>query len=173
MGKLYEGMFLLDNQVVRADWGRAKRAVTDTLTKAGATVHTARHWEERKLAYPIRGHLRGTYLLCHFEVEGDGVNAMRRDLELDERILRYLIIRAEALPPGELEKSQAEAAADFSLPPPPQDESVSPEREAFGDLVDRPVHAPEPAEEEPAVEETGEVEPQAAAVAAAPAKEEV
>lgn len=162
MGKLYEGMFLLDNQVVRADWGRAKAAVTDTLAKHGAKVHTARRWDERKLAYKIKGRTRATYLLTYFEAGQGGVNELRRDFELDERVLRYLIVSAEAVPPDELTKSQEEAAEGFAIPVPPQDEAVSAERVIFGDLADRPVQelrrrdAQQPEEEAPAAEESAE-----------------
>lgn len=137
--KLYEGMFLLDNQVVREDWGRAKAAVTETLAKHGAKVLTARHWDERKLAYSIKGRSRGTYVLAYFEGGSEAVNGMRRDLELDDRVLRYLLVRADVLPEGELEKSQAEGTAEFEPPTPPVEESLTPERAVFGELADRPV----------------------------------
>ena len=55
MATVYEGMFLLDNEVVREDWKTAKALVTATIEKHGGTIHTARRWEERPLAYPIKG----------------------------------------------------------------------------------------------------------------------
>lgn len=123
--KLYEGMFLLDNQVVRADWNAAKAAVTGTLTKHGAKVVTARRWDERRLAYPVQGRKRGTYLLAYFEQDAHGTQTVRRDLEIDERVLRYLInVADDGLPEGELEKSQAELEAGFTLPPTPGDDEV-------------------------------------------------
>lgn len=137
--KLYEGMFLLDNQAVRENWAKAKGSIIESLTKHGAKVVSARHWEERKLAYPIKGRNRGTYLLAFFECGSEGVNQMRRDFELDDRVLRYLLIRADALPAGELEKSQAEGSAEFALPTPPVDERISAERAVFGEFADRPV----------------------------------
>lgn len=142
MGKLYEGMFLLDNQAVRADWGRAKGAVTELLAKHGARIHTARRWDERKLTYTIKGHKRATYLLAYFEAGSGGVNELRRDLELDERILRYLIVGAEQVPADEQVKSAEESAEGFTIPVPPQDESLSAERKVFGDLADRPLYEP-------------------------------
>jgi small subunit ribosomal protein S6 len=153
-------MFLLDNQVVRADWGRAKSVITDTLQKHGAKVVSARRWDERKLAYPIQGRRRATYLLSYFEIGGQGVNAMRRDLELDERVLRYLIVSAPALPEGELDKSQAELAEGFSVPPPPDEEVSSREQAEFGQYGEHQQPAA-PAAEEPAAEP--EAAPQAEA----------
>jgi small subunit ribosomal protein S6 len=134
MTQLYEGMFLLDNQAVRADWAQAKAAVTDALAKHGATVRTARRWDERRLTYPIRGRKRATYLLSYFEQEGTRSQALRRDLEIDERVLRYLILSVDELPEGELEKSQAELESGFSVPPPPTDDEPleEPRRETEG-----------------------------------------
>lgn len=122
--KLYEGMFLLDNQVVRADWNAAKAVITGALAKHGAAVKTARRWDERRLAYPIKGRKRATYLLAYFEQDAAGTQSLRRDLEIDERVLRYLITGCEELPEGELEKSQAELEAGFQIPPMPGDDEV-------------------------------------------------
>lgn len=122
MTQIYEGMFLLDNQAVRTDWGHAKAAVTDALAKHGAKVLSARRWDERRLAYPIKGRQRGTYLLSYFELDGARAPGLRRDLDIEERVLRYLILSREALPEGEVELSQAELAEGFSVPPPPADD---------------------------------------------------
>jgi len=119
---LYEGMFLLDNQVVRADWAKAKGLVSDAVTKHGGTVATARRWDERKLCYPIAGKKRATYVLSYFELESAGIAGLRRDLELSESVLRYLMLRVEAIPEGEAEKSEAENAEGFSFPVPPEDD---------------------------------------------------
>lgn len=143
MATIYEGMFLLDNQVVRADWARAKAVITDALQKHGANVLTARRWDERKLAYTIRGRRRATFLLTFFEHAGDGVNGMRRDLDLDERVLRYLMLGVEALPEGELEKSQAELAEGFTVPSPPPDEETVSDEEVVEDAPAPEEMAPE------------------------------
>lgn len=124
MTALYEGMFLLDNRAVRTDWAQAKSAVTHALEKHGAKVLTARRWDERKLAYPIRRQRRATYLLAYFEHEGDGLPGLRRDLEIDERVLRYLLLAVEAVPEGEEEKSRAELESGFTPPPPPADDEA-------------------------------------------------
>lgn len=118
---LYEGMFLLDNQAVRANWRGAKSVVTDVLEKHGAKIATARRWDERKLAYPIQGRQRGTYLLSYYELDVDGIDGLRRDLELSETVLRYLLLRAESVPEVEHGLHAAELDATFEVPPPPED----------------------------------------------------
>lgn len=127
--KLYEGMFLLDNNEVRNDWKAAKALVTGTLEKHGANVITARRWDERRLAYPIKKRNRATYLLCYFEADPSTSEILRRDFDLSEKILRYLILSAEAVPDEERELSQAELADDFSVPAPPEDDFLESEDE--------------------------------------------
>ena len=127
---LYEGMFLLDNAVVREDWKKAKAVVSDAVAKHGGAVQTSRRFDERRLAYTIRGKNRATYLLAYFEIGGDGLPALRRELELSERVLRYLILRVEQIPGPELELSQAENAEGFVVPTPPQDDVIEPEAAA-------------------------------------------
>lgn len=122
--RLYEGMFLLDNQVVREDWKAAKGLVTDFLAKHGAKVHTARRWDERRLAYDIARRRRATYLLAYYEIEHDAIPGLVRDLELSEPILRHLLLQVDVVPETERELAGAEDSADFQIPAPPPDDHV-------------------------------------------------
>ena len=123
MPQIYEGMFVLDNNVVREGWNDAKAVVTGTLEKHGGKVLTARRWDERRLAYPIAGKNRGTFLLAYYEMPTDGISAMRRDFDLSERVLRYLELAVEAIPEGESDLAAAEQGADFVVPEPPADDA--------------------------------------------------
>ena len=126
MARLYEGMFLLDNQVVREDWTKAKGIVTGTLEKHGGRVISARRWDERKLAYPIRRKNRATYVLAYYELPTDAIPAMRRDFELNERVLRYQMLSRESVPANEAELAAAEQAEGFTVPAPPPDDAPEP-----------------------------------------------
>jgi small subunit ribosomal protein S6 len=132
--KLYEGMFLIDNAEVRSDWNSAKALVTGVLEKHGAAVRTARRWAERRLAYPIEKKKRATYLLTYFEAPPEASDTIRRDLDLSEKVLRYLILSAGAVPEKELELSQAEQAEGFTIPPPPDDDFQEPDTELQADF---------------------------------------
>src|SRR5258706_10212735 len=112
-------MFLLDNQVVREDWKKAKSLITDVLKKHGARVLCTRRWDERRLAYSIRRHRRATFCLTYYEMPDEGITALRRDLDLSETILRYLILAKDQVPTREAELAAAQDAADFVVPAPP------------------------------------------------------
>jgi ribosomal protein S6 len=125
----YEAMFLLDNQVVREDWKKAKAVIADTLAKHGATLKTLRRFQEARLAYTIKGRKRGTYYLGYYEMGGDEIAAMRREFELNEKVLRYLMLRVEEVPAAEFELASAENAADYTVPAPPPDDMAEPEEQ--------------------------------------------
>ena len=176
---LYEGMFLISNDAVRADWASAKSIVTDLIAKHGGSVQTARRWDERQLAYPIQGRYRATYLLSFFEMHGDSIPAFHRELEIKEDVLRYLQLRAEVVPEGEAELTEAEGASDFSVPEPPKEEAppIAPEllarpREERRDAPRRDAPAAPPAEEaekkEAAADEGAAEAPAEAPAAATP-----
>lgn len=124
MSQMYEAMVLLDNDVVRQGYEHAKSVVTDTLKKYDATIHTVRRWEERRLAYPIRRKNRATFFLAYFEMPGAKIPAFRRDLELNERVLRYLMLAVDGLPEGEVDQAKVEDSSEFSVPAPPEDDAI-------------------------------------------------
>ncbi len=130
MSRIYEIMYLLDNNAVRAGWNEAKAAATALISKHGGKTLSARRWEERKLAYSIKQRRRGTYLLAYCELGKDGVAPLRRELDLTENVLRYLILSAEAVPAQELELTRIESEAGFVVPPPPLEDAPGSEADA-------------------------------------------
>ncbi len=133
MSQIYEGMFLLDNQVVRTDWRSAKAMVGDTLAKHGGTVHTLRRWEEKRLAYPIKGNNRATYFLAYYEIPGENIPAMLREFDLSESVLRYLIIGVDEVSDEERELAGLEEDKNFVVPEPPADDAQDEEPESEED----------------------------------------
>jgi small subunit ribosomal protein S6 len=134
---LYEGMFLLDNDLVRAGWPDAKAVITNLVAKHGGTVHTARRWDERPLAYGIKRRHRATFLLVHFDMGGEAIPSFHRDLEIRDEVLRYLQLRVQAVPEGEQALSEAEGSAEFTVPEPPKDTPPQIAPELFAEREER------------------------------------
>lgn len=98
MKRNYECMVLLDNREVRNGWQQLKDQVAGLFQKHGAEIKTARRWDERPLAYPIKGHTRATYLHMAAIADTDQVAAVRRDLQFADAVLRSLILQVEEFP---------------------------------------------------------------------------
>jgi ribosomal protein S6 len=87
----YEAMFLLDNAAAVADFDGTAGLVDQILVKYGAEIVQKEKWDERKLAYEIRGHKRATYYLTYFRAPTDAIGRIRADATLSEKIVRHLI----------------------------------------------------------------------------------
>ena len=88
----YEGMFILDSAKAGEDLAGMVQRVQEILQKNQAEVESCEKWDERKLAYVIRGHKRGTYVLARFAAPPEKIADIDRTCRLTEEILRVLIV---------------------------------------------------------------------------------
>ncbi len=92
---VYECMFLLDTNKVAGDIAVAQKQLHGLLERNHAEILASRPWDERRLAYPIKGHKKGLYYLTYFRAEGKDIVGLERDLALNEMVLRVLILHVE------------------------------------------------------------------------------
>lgn len=121
MNHTYETMLLLDNREVKKGWDTLKSEVAGLFTKHGSEVVSARRWDERRLAYPIKGQQRATYLLMYHSSATDSIPAINRELQYAEPVLRSLTLVCEEIPE---EAHQPEAEFDESAVPIDEDPPV-------------------------------------------------
>ncbi|MHC5012134.1 MAG: 30S ribosomal protein S6, partial [Planctomycetota bacterium] len=88
----YEAMFLLDNAAATEDFEATAGQVDAILEKHGAEIVHKEKWDERKLAYEIKGHRRATYYLVYMRAPTQAIAEVRQDVALNEVILRHLVI---------------------------------------------------------------------------------
>jgi small subunit ribosomal protein S6 len=106
--RLYEGMFLINPTKIASNLNTATQLVRELLERVNAEIISIARWDERKLAYEIRGAKRGLYMLAYFKVDGRKVVQIERDVNLSEGVLRCLIIRADHVGDTELELARQE-----------------------------------------------------------------
>jgi small subunit ribosomal protein S6 len=102
-------MFLINQQVTGGDLAGAVDYVREILTRANAEILFVRKWDERRLAYPIKGQKRGLYILALFRVAGVQLPNIERDCNLSEKVLRALVTRADHMGDVEIELAIKEA----------------------------------------------------------------
>ncbi len=106
--KRYEGMFVLP--AGETDFEAASAPVREVLSRYQAEVLMLKAWDDRRLAYDIRGHKRGLYALSFFSADPSRIREIEHDCQLDERILRVLILRRDRLTDEEIETERASTA---------------------------------------------------------------
>jgi small subunit ribosomal protein S6 len=98
----YEAMFLF-GQAAAQDLEGALNQVRQIVERHEGQVLVLKKWDERKLAYEIKKHKRGTYIICYYRGPGSSVSAIERDVNLSDNVLRVLITDADHLNQKEME----------------------------------------------------------------------
>ena len=93
--RTYEAMFLVDSAVATADWNEVKETINKVMARAEVEVISLQKWDERRLAYEIAKHKRGTYILCYFKADPEAIGGIERDVQLSELLLRVLILQPD------------------------------------------------------------------------------
>jgi small subunit ribosomal protein S6 len=93
--KLYEAMFLVDSSKAAADWTGIEDAIKHVMGRVEAEIVSMKKWDDRRLAYEVKGCDRGAYILCYFKADGERIRDIERDVQLSEQFMRVLILSAE------------------------------------------------------------------------------
>ena len=107
-------------------------------------------WGRRRLAYPIERFRDATYVLYRFNAPPGAVRAIERELQLDERVIRYLFVRQES--------AQEEAEAEAEEAPQTTEGEATPAA-VQAQVEPAPAEAEPDGETEPAAEPPEEPEP--------------
>jgi small subunit ribosomal protein S6 len=92
---VYEGMFILDSNRFGRDHETVSGQIPAMVEKFGGEMLVSRLWEERRLAYPIKGQRKGTYWLTYFRLESTRLVELQRQCQITDDILRVLFLRIE------------------------------------------------------------------------------
>ncbi len=113
---LYEGLFII-TQAGGSDLAGALAHVSELLTRIEAEIVLLQKWDDRRLAYPIRGQKRGLYILAYFRAQASRLVNLERDCNLSEHVLRMMTIRADHIGEVELEvlRKEADSRAESKL----------------------------------------------------------
>jgi small subunit ribosomal protein S6 len=106
--RLYEGLFLVDAAAAATDWAEIENQIRGLIEQQGATIEYSERWPEQRLAYPVNGIKRGVYFLAYFTSDTGAIAAIRNDGQLNENVLRMLVIQEDFL---DLEMAKRKEAA--------------------------------------------------------------
>lgn len=104
----YEGMFLFD-PAVATDWDQVKAELERIMERAEGKIVACGKWDERRLAYEIRGCKRAIYVLVYFEASAEKIVGLERDVHLSESVIRCLVLRADHVTPEQMQENTAPA----------------------------------------------------------------
>ncbi|HTT66728.1 MAG TPA: 30S ribosomal protein S6 [Gemmatimonadales bacterium] len=91
-------------------------AISEKLTRFHALLGpdvqvSVNHWGKRSLTYKMKRHETGYYVIAQFEAPPPVLPEFERAVKLDEGVLRFLIVLAEAATPAPVPVEAPVAAA--------------------------------------------------------------
>lgn len=88
----YELLYVISPRLSADDVDGMVERVGALIEGAGGSVSMVDNWGRRRLAYPIRHHFEGTYVLTYLNIPGDRAAEFERALNINEDVLRHLLI---------------------------------------------------------------------------------
>ena len=109
----YETLFIVNCE----NGEEAVKATVDKFTGLVAengTVESVNEWGKRRLAYPINDIPEGYYVVVNFKSEADFPAELERIFNIDESIMRSIVVKIDPkkVVAKEAAQSEAEAAAE-------------------------------------------------------------
>ncbi len=109
MTRRYEVVYIFDAALDEA-------AVNERLTRFHALLGegvapNVNHWGKRTLAFPIRRHETGYYVISQFEAEAKTLPEFERAIKLEESVVRFLVV-AQGPEPAKPVPVEAAAGAE-------------------------------------------------------------
>ena len=91
----YESLYIVKADLQDADVQKIADKFKTIVEEKGGTVEKAGKWEKRKLAYEVKGHKEGNYVLMNFEADPKLPAELNRLMRISDDIIRHRIYLIE------------------------------------------------------------------------------
>jgi small subunit ribosomal protein S6 len=91
----YELVVILNPEIGDDAVPNSIQRVEQGITSRGGEVMDSNHWGRRRLAYPIKRHMEGNYVVTQVKLDPAQVPDLEASLRISEDVIRHLIIRAD------------------------------------------------------------------------------
>lgn len=71
----------------------ADEKVASIIEETSGKITTRDIWGKRYLAFPIKGHVEGYYVMYQFNTPGAGIESIKKYMNRHQEVIRYLIIK--------------------------------------------------------------------------------
>ena len=91
----YELMFIVKTAEESDGTKKIAKAYEKIITDGKGKIAETKDMGQRKLAYPIKKEINGFYYVVDFSANQDTIAELDRRFRIDEKVLRYMIIRLD------------------------------------------------------------------------------
>jgi small subunit ribosomal protein S6 len=88
-------MYILDPGLDEDSSKALVARIEDLMTKQGVEIQSTEPWGRRRLAYGIKGHWEGNYVLSQLKAVPEVISDVERRLRVTDGVLRFLTVRVD------------------------------------------------------------------------------
>jgi small subunit ribosomal protein S6 len=89
----YELIFIVSPELDDEALESRIEGISNFITGRDGIISDTQHWGKKKLAYPLKHFLEGSYILTRFKISPARCKELEANLKISEEILRHLLIR--------------------------------------------------------------------------------
>ncbi len=93
--RMYEILFIANPGLGETEVEALTEQVKGFVEKDGGRIEKVENWGKKRLAYEVRGHREGYYILIMTESTGPLVKEVERRLKVTDGVIRYLTVRVD------------------------------------------------------------------------------
>ena len=99
----YEVMYVIDAALEDSARVELINRFSDLVKKNGGEIDRVDEWGKRRLAYAINYKTEGYYVLMYIKAPSELPRELERNMQINDSVLRYLVVRYEGAVPAKRE----------------------------------------------------------------------
>ena len=145
----YEVMYVIDPALEDGARVELINRFSDLVKKNGGEIDRVDEWGKRRLAYAINYKTEGYYVLMYIQGPSELPRELERNFKINDKVLRYLVIRYEGELPAKREPLKPYVAREAA----PAQAAEEKPAEVAVEAVEAPAQTEAPVDEEAPVSE--------------------
>jgi small subunit ribosomal protein S6 len=89
----YELVYIINPDVAEDALETQVNGISQLITSRDGVIDSVDKWGKRKLAYPLKHHLEGSYFLTKFKISPARTKEIEANLKISEDVLRHLLVK--------------------------------------------------------------------------------
>jgi len=92
----YEMVLIISPEVADEKFGATIDNISQFITENGGAVSEVEQWGKRRLAYPVKHFVEGSYVLTRFNMKPTSSKELEAKLQISDEVLRHLLIKLDS-----------------------------------------------------------------------------
>ena len=127
--RYYETLYIVNPNLADEDYKEVVAKFSGLVEKNEGVVTKVDEWGKKSLAYTVKKHDKGYYVLLQYCGEPGITDRLKRDLKLDDRVLKYQTIKLSDHVDPEAIKAEARREVAKTDETPTTSEEINPKEE--------------------------------------------